>query len=75
MQTITNDEYYNALCRYMLAVRKQKEVVKLQEEIGKFLKRDDMMSQVDDYIYDDSNEGSQSEFDMALSSMDIVVGE
>jgi hypothetical protein len=72
VRTITENEYHNALVRFMLARLKQEEVDKLEREMNDFL-GEEGQGCASDEIYSRSTLDPKADFDKALDWAKIRV--
>ena len=71
MKELTHQEYHHALALFIIAHRKQMEVVKLENEMNEILS-DESGSHASDAIYNsDSIQDEKKAFDDALELMNI----
>jgi len=72
MKTISKGEYYHALCLYMLATRRQREVDELEKEMNDILGLEEQ-GHVSDAVYTYGNTGTEKEFRDALKREKVEV--
>lgn len=69
---ISEDTYYNILCRYILAKKRQLEVDELEQELHQMLNLE-IGTHISDAIYSYDKRGTQAEFDELLNLMGVEV--
>lgn len=74
MKKITREQYYHALALFMLAIRKQKEVNQMEDEMNDILKQESG-SHFSDALYDTAYSGKipEKEFKAAMQKAKIEI--
>ena len=73
MQTLSREEYYLALCFYLISSQAQEEVRKHEKLMSGIIKDKLLNDALNDAIYNPANRGTKKEFDDFLLNSNVTI--